>query len=108
MNSNSYSRFAVTVLVILSTVLALIAKDLVFWLILFAWAGMGASIAPHPVLAPSALPSPHQPESESATTPFPHHLKSVLRNYSFPYHPELKTSSLHSFCKAFARLFGRF
>jgi len=46
-----YSRLAVTMLVVLSTALALIAEELVFWLVLFAWAGMGASIGPTSILA---------------------------------------------------------
>lgn len=46
-----YSRLAVTLLVLISTLLALLAEDLVFWLVLFAWAGMGASIGPTSILA---------------------------------------------------------
>ncbi len=46
-----YSRIVVFALVILSLLLGLIAEDLVFWLVLFAWAGLGASIGPTSILA---------------------------------------------------------
>lgn len=39
-----YSRAAVTVLVLLSLLLGFLASDLVFWLVLFAWGGLGATI----------------------------------------------------------------
>lgn len=46
-----YSRFAVTILVILAVVLGLYSKDLIFWFVLFAWGGLGAAIGPTSILA---------------------------------------------------------
>ncbi|MDQ7054279.1 MAG: sodium/proline symporter [candidate division KSB1 bacterium] len=46
-----YSRIVVFVLVILAILLGLIAQKLVFWLVLFAWAGLGASLGPTSILA---------------------------------------------------------
>lgn len=46
-----YSRTVVLILVILSLLLGFIAEDLVFWLVLFAWAGLGASIGSTSILA---------------------------------------------------------
>ncbi len=40
------SRIVVVLSGILSIILALAAKDLVFWLVLFAWGGLGASFGP--------------------------------------------------------------
>jgi len=40
------SRFTVFVLVLISWMLAIVADDLIFWLVLFAWAGLGAGIGP--------------------------------------------------------------
>jgi sodium/proline symporter len=45
------SRVAVFALVIISLIMAFIAQDLVFWLVLFAWAGLGASLGPTSILA---------------------------------------------------------
>lgn len=45
------SRLSVFFLVAAAIVLALTARDLVFWLVLFAWAGLGASLGPTSVLA---------------------------------------------------------
>jgi len=45
------SRLAVAVLVGISLLLGLMAEDLVFWLVLFAWAGLGASLGPTSLLA---------------------------------------------------------
>ena len=36
---------------VLAMVLALVARDLVFWLVLFAWAGLGASLGPAVIFA---------------------------------------------------------
>ena len=47
----AYSRITVFILVLASLVLGLIAKELVFWLVLFAWAGLGASLGPTSILA---------------------------------------------------------
>ena len=41
-----YSRIVVFLIVILSLIFGFYAEDLVFWLVLFAWAGLGASIGP--------------------------------------------------------------
>lgn len=46
-----YSRVVVFVLVILSLVFGFLAEELVFWLVLFAWAGLGAAIGPTSILA---------------------------------------------------------
>ena len=45
------SRMVVLLLVIASLVFGLIAKKLVFWLVLFAWGGLGASFGPPLLLA---------------------------------------------------------
>lgn len=45
------SRVVVTVIVILSLLFGFYAEELVFWLVLFAWAGLGASIGPTSILA---------------------------------------------------------
>lgn len=45
------SRIAVFALVIIALLLGYIAQDLVFWLVLFAWAGLGAALGPTSVLA---------------------------------------------------------
>ncbi len=46
-----YSRILVIVLVAAALALGRIAEDLVFWLVLFAWAGLGAAIGPTSMLA---------------------------------------------------------
>lgn len=46
-----YSRFMVVLLVGIALVFSLAAQDLVFWLVLFAWAGLGAAIGPTSILA---------------------------------------------------------
>lgn len=46
-----YSRLVIVGLVLLALVFGLIAEDLVYWLVLFAWAGLGASIGPTSILA---------------------------------------------------------
>ncbi|TVR17509.1 MAG: sodium/proline symporter [Balneolaceae bacterium] len=46
-----YSRIVVFLLVVLSLIVGFLAEDLVFWLVLFAWAGLGASIGPTSILA---------------------------------------------------------
>lgn len=46
-----YSRIVVFMLVVLSLIFGYLAEDLVFWLVLFAWAGLGASIGPTSILA---------------------------------------------------------
>ncbi len=45
------SRFFVVVLVALALLLGLVAEKLVFWLVLFAWAGLGAAFGPTSILA---------------------------------------------------------
>ena len=45
------SRIAVVVLVVLAVGFGLAADQLVFWLVLFAWAGLGASLGPTSILA---------------------------------------------------------
>lgn len=45
------SRVAVSILVYLAIVLGLLVEDLVFWLVLFAWAGLGAALGPTSILA---------------------------------------------------------
>ncbi len=46
-----YSRIVVFVIVVLALLFGFYAEDLVFWLVLFAWAGLGASIGPTSILA---------------------------------------------------------
>lgn len=45
------SRSLVVALVGVALVLGLLAEDLVFWLVLFAWAGLGAALGPTSILA---------------------------------------------------------
>lgn len=45
------SRMVVAGIVLLSLGFAFIAEDLVFWLVLFAWAGLGAALGPTTILA---------------------------------------------------------
>ncbi len=46
-----YSRLVVLVLVVIALAFGLLAQELVFWLVLFAWAGLGAAIGPTSILA---------------------------------------------------------
>jgi sodium/proline symporter len=46
-----YSRVVVFLLVVISLIFGFLAEELVFWLVLFAWAGLGASIGPTSILA---------------------------------------------------------
>jgi sodium/proline symporter len=46
-----YSRVVVALLVVAALAVGLTAEALVFWLVLFAWAGLGASIGPTSILA---------------------------------------------------------
>lgn len=46
-----YSRIVVVLLVAFALIFALYAQELVFWLVLFAWSGLGASIGPTSILA---------------------------------------------------------
>lgn len=45
------SRSVVAILVIIAVILSIYAQDLVFWLVLFAWAGLGAAIGSTSILA---------------------------------------------------------
>jgi SSS family solute:Na+ symporter len=45
------SRLVVVLLVAASLVLGLLASDIIFWLVLFAWAGLGAALGPTSILA---------------------------------------------------------
>ncbi len=45
------SRAAVALLVVAALALGVVAEQLVFWLVLFAWAGLGASVGPPLILA---------------------------------------------------------
>ena len=45
------SRLVVLLLVLISLLFGYLAEDLVFWLVLFAWAGLGASIGPASIMA---------------------------------------------------------
>lgn len=45
------SRVVIALLVVCATALGLYASDLVFWLVLFAWAGLGAALGPPSILA---------------------------------------------------------
>ena len=46
-----YSRGVVLLLVIFAILLGYIAADWIFWLVLFAWSGLGASLGPPIILA---------------------------------------------------------
>ncbi|MFO7848108.1 MAG: sodium/proline symporter [Balneolaceae bacterium] len=46
-----YSRAVVFLLVAVALLFGYLAEDLIFWLVLFAWAGLGASIGPTSILA---------------------------------------------------------
>jgi SSS family solute:Na+ symporter len=46
-----YSRVVVVLLVAAALVFGVLAENLVFWLVLFAWAGLGAAIGPPSILA---------------------------------------------------------
>ncbi len=46
-----YSRAVVFLIVLIALFFGFLAEDLVFWLVLFAWAGLGASIGPTSILA---------------------------------------------------------
>lgn len=45
------SRVVVAALVVAALVMGAVAQELVFWLVLFAWAGLGASLGPTMILA---------------------------------------------------------
>lgn len=45
------SRLVVAILVLAALVMGAVAQELVFWLVLFAWAGLGASLGPTMILA---------------------------------------------------------
>jgi Na+/proline symporter len=45
------SRIIIFALVLIALILGFIADDLVFWLVLFAWAGLGAALGPTTILA---------------------------------------------------------
>ncbi len=47
----TYSRVVVVLLVLAALALGLVADELVFWLVLFAWAGLGAALGPTSILA---------------------------------------------------------
>ncbi|MFH5832602.1 sodium/proline symporter [Halalkalibaculum sp. DA3122] len=46
-----YSRAVVCILVVIALAFGIFAQEYVFWLVLFAWAGLGASIGPTSILA---------------------------------------------------------
>lgn len=46
-----YSRLSVLIMVIVAVILGLIAESQIFWLVLFAWGGLGASIGSTSLLA---------------------------------------------------------
>ncbi len=46
-----YSRATIVLLVFVALGLGYLARELVFWLVLFAWAGLGASLGPTSILA---------------------------------------------------------
>ena len=45
------SRVIVTILVVAALIMGFLAEELVFWLVLFAWAGLGAALGPTMILA---------------------------------------------------------
>lgn len=46
-----YSRMVVSIVVVIALLMGLVAGELVFWLVLFAWAGLGAAFGPTSILA---------------------------------------------------------
>jgi sodium/proline symporter len=46
-----YSRILVVLLVVAALAFGMLAQELVFWLVLFAWAGLGAALGPTSILA---------------------------------------------------------
>ena len=46
-----YSRLSVLIMVIIALILGFLAEDQIFWLVLFAWGGLGASIGSTSLLA---------------------------------------------------------
>ena len=46
-----YSRLVIVLIVVAALVFGVLAEGLVFWLVLFAWAGLGAAIGPTSILA---------------------------------------------------------
>ncbi|NBC83401.1 MAG: sodium/solute symporter [Bacteroidetes bacterium] len=46
-----YSRIVVSALVVLAVLLGLFSNEIIFWFVLFAWAGLGAAIGPTSLLA---------------------------------------------------------
>ncbi|HBZ38224.1 MAG TPA: sodium/proline symporter [Balneola sp.] len=46
-----YSRLVVVALVVVALLFGLVAQELVYWLVLFAWAGLGAALGPTSILA---------------------------------------------------------
>jgi Na+/proline symporter len=46
-----YSRIVILILVSVAALLGIYSKDLIFWFVLFAWAGLGAAIGPTSILA---------------------------------------------------------
>lgn len=46
-----YSRLVVVALVVIALIFGLLAQNIVFWLVLFAWAGLGASLGPTSIMA---------------------------------------------------------
>ncbi len=45
------SRLSIILLVLVAVILGVLIEDLVFWFVLFAWAGLGAAIGPTSILA---------------------------------------------------------
>ncbi|MGB1121259.1 MAG: sodium:solute symporter family transporter, partial [Saprospiraceae bacterium] len=46
-----YSRLSVLIMIIIALILGFVAEDQIFWLVLFAWGGLGASIGSTSLLA---------------------------------------------------------
>lgn len=46
-----YSRYSVLIMVLIALILGFVAEDQIFWLVLFAWGGLGASIGSTSLLA---------------------------------------------------------
>lgn len=46
-----YSRIVVVLLVAFALIFGLLARELVFWLVLFAWSGLGATVGPTSIMA---------------------------------------------------------
>ncbi len=92
------SRLVVVFLVIASLVFGLLAKKLVFWLVLFAWGGLGASFGPPLLLAlywkRTTMPGVAAGFISGTTVTIVWHLVSSLKNIIYELVPAFFVSAL--------------